>query len=53
MAAVIRASPPAEQAVFRVRLGPRRPWAMATWAAATLPMTMGTKWGLTLPVRLA
>ena len=47
MAAVIIASPPAEQAVLSVRLGPWMPCAIAICAAAMLPMVMGTKRGPT------
>ena len=47
IALVRMASPPAEQAVFTVRLGPRIPRAIAICAAAMLPMAIGTKRGPT------
>ena len=50
MAANIMASPPEEQAVLTVKLGPWMPYSMATWAAAMFPMTMGTNRG---PIFLA
>jgi hypothetical protein len=41
----VTASPPEAQAVESVKLGPRRPWAMASCAAAMLPMAFVRNFG--------